>query len=71
MVEIKIDPEKCEGCGECVKICPLDVLELAEFGGKKIARVVNIDLCFKCHGCEQNCIQGAIKVYPPIDDQRR
>jgi len=27
---ITVDTEKCNGCGECVRACPYDVLEVAE-----------------------------------------
>jgi len=25
MYDVKVDEEKCVGCGECVEICPVDV----------------------------------------------
>lgn len=39
MVEIKIDTTKCNVCGTCVDICPVEVLEIRD---KRLV-VVNID----------------------------
>ena len=33
-VKITIDPEKCDGCRDCVLICPLKVYEIQKSGGK-------------------------------------
>ena len=30
MYEVKVDDEKCVGCGECVDICPEEVFELQD-----------------------------------------
>ena len=57
MVEIKIDEEKCDGCGTCVDTCPVEVFEIRE---KSVA--VNPDECLVCLACEVQCPSGAIKV---------
>lgn len=36
-----VDMEKCEGCEECVDICPMDVFEMKD--GKSVP--VNADAC--------------------------
>ena len=41
---------KCIGCGECVKICPLQACELTEAGIK-----TNFDLCDVCGKCAEVC----------------
>ena len=53
---IEIDTEKCIGRGDCVDICPADVLELQ--GGKSVP--VNIEDCFGCGSCVAVCEQRAI-----------
>jgi ferredoxin len=30
MVEIKVDNDKCTGCGTCVEVCPVEVFELKD-----------------------------------------
>jgi ferredoxin len=55
---IKIDEDKCDGCGDCIPNCPEGALQVIE--GK--ARLVS-DLC--CDGlgaCLGHCPQGAITV---------
>lgn len=51
-----IDPEKCEGCGECVDVCPAECLELQ--GDKAV--VVDEDECLECESCIEVCETGAI-----------
>jgi len=56
--EIKINTEKCDGCGKCVKSCPKNVLALK---GKKL-EIKDIEECSLCKSCEAVCSSGAIKI---------
>lgn len=75
MVKVKIDVEKCTGCGTCVEICPEKVFELQEEQGKNVSKVVAENQCFACRACELRCPERAIeiigfeilKVNPPPD----
>jgi len=58
MVEIKIDLEKCNGCGTCVDTCPVGVFEIQD----EKSVVVNQDECLVCRACEVQCPNGAIEV---------
>jgi len=58
LVEIKIDTEKCVGCGTCVDVCPVGVWELVN--GK--ASPVNASECLACHACETQCPENAIEI---------
>ena len=58
MVEIKIDIEKCNGCGTCVDICPVDVLEIKD----EKSVVINLDECLVCRACEVQCPDNAIEI---------
>ena len=62
MVEIKVDEEKCIGCGTCVENCPVSVYEMQEKGGKKVSVPVNVDACLVCRSCEVQCEPQAITV---------
>lgn len=55
---LKLEAEKCTGCGMCINVCPHNVFELAN--GK--ARVVTRDSCMECSACMQNCPFNAITV---------
>jgi len=58
MVEIKIDLEKCTGCGTCVDICPVDVFEIKD----EKCVVINLDECLVCQACEVQCPNNSIEI---------
>jgi len=58
MVEVKVDEEKCDGCGSCVDVCPVEVLEIVE----EKSKVKNEDECLACRACEVQCPNTAIEI---------
>jgi NAD-dependent dihydropyrimidine dehydrogenase PreA subunit len=56
--KLHFDLEKCEGCGTCVKVCPIDCWEVvrgkAVFSGE--------EKCMLCYFCETECPQTIIKL---------
>lgn len=54
----EVDEDKCVGCGECVDICPVGVLELQD----EKAVSLNAEECIGCESCVEVCEQGAITV---------
>ncbi len=54
--EVHFDLDKCNGCGECVEICPQGVIEME---GDKV-KWVNPDECIGCESCLEVCEPGAI-----------
>ncbi|MPM25345.1 Ferredoxin-3 [bioreactor metagenome] len=58
VVTLKLDIEKCVGCGLCVTVCPHNVFGIQN----KKAVIVNKDNCIECGGCMNNCEPKAITV---------
>jgi len=63
---IVIDEEKCIGCGICVDFCNVDAIAVNQERG--VLEVVALEDCIECHSCQQNCPEGAIMVYPQVED---
>lgn len=59
---LKLDAEKCGGCGMCINVCPHQVFSLHE--GK--ADIMNLDACMECGACMKNCALSAISVSPGV-----
>jgi ferredoxin len=55
---IKIDEEKCDGCGLCIPSCPEGALQIV--GGK--AKLVKESFCDGLGACLGECPQGALVV---------
>lgn len=49
-----VDKNKCDGCGECVDVCPVDAIEL-----QSEKAVIN-DECIDCGICVETCPNQAI-----------
>ena len=58
VVTLKLDVEKCTGCGLCATVCPHRVF-LVE---NRKARIVDRDACMECGACAKNCAFDAIAV---------
>jgi NAD-dependent dihydropyrimidine dehydrogenase PreA subunit len=53
-----VDTDKCEGCEECVDVCPVEVFEIVD--GK--SNPVNAEECLGCESCVEVCEPGAIHI---------
>jgi len=56
LARVIVDPELCDGCGDCVELCPFSSLSLVE------GKATQTGPCFLCGGCEALC--KAIKLVP-------
>ena len=57
MYLIIINEDKCEGDGECVNVCPVELFELKD--GKAII-VGSADDCLGCESCTTVCPNGSL-----------
>lgn len=61
---LAVDPELCEGCGNCVVVCPVFLWKLEKKQGKLVADYK--EKCLECGACWQVCEPGAISFdFPP------
>ncbi|MEW5871862.1 MAG: 4Fe-4S dicluster domain-containing protein [Chloroflexota bacterium] len=63
MYLVTIDTEKCQGCGDCVENCAVQMLSLVEEDGRMVATFEgDPSECLGCLSCEESCEEGAITV---------
>jgi len=67
LVTIKIDPDRCKGCGRCVSACGGRLISLETFEGRKMAVIGGPQQCDLCGRCIAECPFGAIssRAIPP------
>tara|TARA_B100001113_G_scaffold53904_1_gene39839 strand:+ start:1836 stop:2042 length:207 start_codon:yes stop_codon:yes gene_type:complete len=56
-----VDEDKCYGCGACIALCPVNVLDLHN----RIA-VVDENNCTHCELCIPSCPVFALDIIPEI-----
>lgn len=63
---VKIDSEKCIGCGRCYKACPQGVLALEEDedNGKSYMTIADDAKCIGCQACKKACPKGCFTLSP-------
>ena len=57
---VQIHPEKCRGCGLCVRDCPAFALELEREDRNTFKLIYHPERCAYCGQCEVSCTFGAI-----------
>ena len=62
-----IDPEKCNQCGTCVKVCPAAPRAVDwHDGNRKKAPTYQYERCIRCFCCQELCPDHAISVETPF-----
>jgi NADH-quinone oxidoreductase subunit F len=56
LISLSIDPEKCTGCGACLKVCPVEAIT----GEKKKVHQLDGEKCVKCRACYEACKFDAV-----------
>lgn len=63
-MSIKIDQDRCTGCGKCLEVCPGSLLSKNE-DTKAYIRYPRD--CWGCTACLKECLAGAISYYLGAD----
>lgn len=59
-MSVRINPERCVGCGRCTKVCPGTLLTI---GADHKAEIRYPKDCWGCVSCVKECGAGAIEFY--------
>ncbi|MTI84715.1 MAG: 4Fe-4S dicluster domain-containing protein [Firmicutes bacterium] len=58
---IRVNFDKCSGCGLCEEYCPMDCIRIDESGKPYF----KYDHCWYCGACETECPSDACKITIP------
>lgn len=61
MLNFQVDRDKCTKCGDCVKDCPVEIIELSE--QYPVIAVEMESKCIHCQHCFTICEPGAISIF--------
>lgn len=65
---ITVRLESCTGCGDCVEVCPVLILEIEPVSRK--VRITSPENCINCHACISQCPTEALFLAPETEAAR-
>ncbi len=67
-MSIRIDENRCTGCGRCTRVCPGNLLKtVKKDDGSKVTRITCCRDCWGCCSCLKECPHQAIAMYLGAD----
>lgn len=66
---VQVESEKCNGCGDCFRVCPFAAVTMAERPSGLSLAVIDPLLCTGCGNCVSICPVGAVTVAGWTDAQ--
>ncbi|OLS14278.1 MAG: hypothetical protein RBG13Loki_2101 [Promethearchaeota archaeon CR_4] len=54
-----IDASRCNGCGACIEVCPVDCVCIEDY--RACFSPLATTVCFHCGACQSVCPQDAIE----------
>ena len=54
---VKVDLEKCTGCGSCAEVCPVEAIKI-----EKDKAIIDEDECVSCGTCLDECPAEALSM---------
>lgn len=63
-MSIRINQDKCVGCGKCIEVCPGNLLKKTTSGKAIIKREKD---CWGCTSCLKECKKGAVQFFLGAD----
>ncbi|MEO0240571.1 MAG: LUD domain-containing protein [candidate division WOR-3 bacterium] len=65
--KVKVNEDKCSGCGICISVCPFKIPEFKIKKGKRISYIG--EACLSCGSCISSCPSKAIEAFE-FDDEK-
>ncbi|HPP66404.1 MAG TPA: 4Fe-4S binding protein [bacterium] len=70
-IELKINKNRCKGCGLCIEVCPQKILKMSKMFNKFGYHFVEVseNNCTGCKKCTIICPDAAIEIF--IQDETK
>lgn len=65
----EVDSQLCNGCGRCVKRCPMDAISLGEVDSEKIS-IIDGGRCIGCGLCVSTCPTRSMSLIRKFNEQK-